>query len=476
MSPRRDRSMNCRLFLGLAALLVSGLTPVTQAAAQSTWEFDPYRIQLLLAVAPQPELDDPFAAQLLDDLSRRVDAYLGAAWELRGQKAEGPLASRMMHALDEITREDLSEVSRCDKVMLLAVRRESQTYLLRYREFDVLTEHWQTPLTREVATTRLLADETLRGLLAAFAPLGEIETVEDKVAQIRWRAAALPPRDPGLNFVPAGTVLQPFLRLMDREGKTRKIQPIDWTFLISRDEGGEQATATIYTGLRSPLARKRRGRVQQLALAVRGASGATRLVLRARTDDARSLSGYEVYAYGPDSPATVLLGNTDRSGTISIPPGPGTLRLLVVKNGAELLARLPIVPGLQPELTARLADDAPRLAAEAFLLGLQERLIDVVVRRQVLAARIKLRVQEGKFDDAARLMDQLRRLEGQQQFLLALDSQQRKQVSHDALVQRKIDRMFADARKLVGQYLDPREVNQIEIDLDSARRAQADRP
>jgi hypothetical protein len=463
----------CLWAAGLMLLALGRPLPAGAALAESPWEFDPYRLQIVVAIANQPRFAGSFSQVLIDDLLKKADAYVGACWVVEAALADRRLALKMLRDPDALTRDDLPDGWRLrDKVIVVAIDSRGGQFELSFREFDVLTESWQPASRRVVPQQALLAEEAFRGLLAAFAPLAEIESVENKSAQLRWRSGALAPRDSNLVFAPPGTVLKPFLRLTDRQGKTRKIEPVDWTYLVAGAAEAGHGTATIYTGVRSGLGGKRRGRVQQLALAIRGPQRGTRLEIRSRTDEKRPLAGYEVYAHAPEQKQTTLIGHTGHDGSLSIPPGPTPLRLLIVKNGNELLARLPIVPGLQPVVTARLADDAPRLAVEAFVMALQERLVDVVVRRHVLLSRLKLRIDERKFDDADRLLEELRRLDGQQQFLLALDQQEQKTVSSDALVQAKIDKMLANARKLVGQYLDPRELSRAEIELDTARRAQ----
>ena len=460
-------------FLRQAALvaIALGCVPARTSSAQSLWEFDPYRLQLVVAVASRPELSGGFTARLTEGLIARADAYIGAAWTIEATPAKGSLASRIMHSLDTFTKEHLPDNWRShDKVMLVRVDYERGQYLLAFREFDVLTEQWQAAMTRTVRQQPLLVEEAFRGLLATFAPIAEIESADDKVVTLRWKAGALASRDPKLVLTPPGLIIHPFVRSLDRAGRTRKVQAIEWTYLVARKNEGGYGEAAIYSGLRGALTGKRRGRVQPLALAVRYEPDPTRLELRARTEDARPLPGYEVYAYAPDDPKTILVGHTDRQGAISIPPGPAPAADITDQGWDRAVG--PSSGGARPAAGGNiaLANDAPRLTVEAFIVGLQERLVNVVVRRHVLIARIKLRVNEGKIDAAAQLIDELRRLDSQQQFLLALDQEQQKSVSSDPLVQRKIDRMFADARKLVGQYLDPREVSRTEIEVDEAPR------
>lgn len=477
---QHDRSIasgSQRVRVGICCALILACSSAGAAHAQSMWEFDPYRIRLVIAFGASPSFTPELAQRAQQAMLDRVDAYIGAPWQIEASIAEQALRWRVATSLDDIDpTEVIAADQQFDKLWLVSVHDDATSLRLKFREYDVLTQHWGPTLEQACPRVEQLPECLFRGLLAVFAPLAEIESVEDRTAELRWRAGILPTRDSNVRFVAPGDLLLPFLRSTDRDGNTRKIQEIEWTYLVVDDAEGGKARATVYSGLRGPLARRKRGRIQQLALMMRHVPGNTELQALSRTADARPLAGYEVYAYGPASPETQLLGFTDSDGRIEVPPGNSPLRLVLVKSGHELLARLPVVPGAQRRLQVRLIDDAPRLAAEGFIVGLQERLIDVVVRRHVLMARIKLRIDQGKLDEAARLMDELRRMDSQQQFLLAIDQEQQKSLADDPTVQRKIESLFSEARKLVGQYLDPRDVNRTEIALDEARRAQAAAP
>ena len=250
---------------------------------------------------------------------------------------------------------------------------------------------------------------------------------------------------------------------------------MEWTYLIVTEVDNGQAICQVYSGLRNPLGGRRRGRTEQYALLLRSPPGTTRLVLRSRTDPARRLIGYDVYAYGPESKATVHLGRTGSDGGIDVPPGPQRLRLLLVKHGDALLVRLPIVPGEAPQLTAVVPDDDRRLQAEGLIVGLQENLVDSVVRRAILAAQTRNRIEEGKLDEAGQLIEELRRLRTQQQFLLQLEKERQRLVSDDPVVQRKIDKLFDDTTKLLGSYLMPQELETLEAEWNRAR-AKTEKP
>lgn len=454
----------------LTTCLVSICVAGVARGAETRWDLDPYRIEIVLAASDQPELTPQLRVELVNEIETQAHNYVGPPWRLEIITAEGRLRTRALAALDRLSIEDLPDGWQSfDKLIFMALDYQ-RGYLLRLREFDAVVEQWGPVVERQLAVRGDLGAAAFRLLLSVFSPICEIESIDGKLAALRWRAAALKPRDESLVFAPAGLVLAPLLRTSDRDGQTKRVQPIDWTYVVVAAEPADAAQGRIYTSVRGALGRKRAGRVQQLGLAIHPLPLPTRIALRSRGADERPLPGYDVYAFAPDSTESQLIGHTNSAGEVALAPQANPLVMVVVKHGTELLARLPVVPGQKPTLTVRVADDGPRLAAEGFVVGLQERLIDVVVRREVLLARLRLRIEEQKYDQAAKLMDELRRLDGQQQFLLALEQQEQKSVADDERVQRKIKKLFADTRKLVGEYLDPKEINRAEIELDRARR------
>ena len=318
-----------------------------------------------------------------------------------------------------------------------------------------------------------LRDAAFRAVWQAFSPLAQIVSVEKKVVTLRLRATGLLPeaaRDRSVVAVAPGDVFQPVIRHNDRYGQLRGVNPIAWTFLAVEEVAERGLTCQLHTGLRTPLSGRRRGQYEQLALAVVPTDKTTRLILQSRTEPNQVLPGYDVYSHPPDSKTTELIGRTDREGSVVVRPGEHTLRVLLVKHGGEFLARLPLVPGMQAEATAQIANDDQRLEAEGFITGLQEELIDLVTRREVLLAQIKKRMEKKELDEAAKLVRQLQGLESREDFDLYLAEEQKKVFSSDRLIQAKIDQMFRKTRELVNEYLDPKVIDQLDRQVRNAQK------
>lgn len=194
---------------------------------------------------------------------------------------------------------------------------------------------------------------------------------------------------------------------------------------------------------------------------------------RARTGSKRPLCGYDIYLQKPGQTAGVWFGRTGLDGSIVIPPGEEPLMILYVRNGGQLLARLPLVPGLEQEAEAVVMDDDQRLAAESAVMAAQEELVDLITRRAVLAAQIRGAVRAGDFKSADRMLVDLFALRTRDQFTTQLAAQRQRLYSEDPIIQQQVDKMFEETRRLVVQYLDPNEIDKVSAEVREAKAAEA---
>jgi hypothetical protein len=146
------------------------------------------------------------------------------------------------------------------------------------------------------------------------------------------------------------------------------------------------------------------------------------------------------------------------------------LYLYYIKNGETLLARLPVITGYREQEKADLPDDRRRLQAEAFLKGLQGEVLDLVVRRKILDARIKKKIDEGKKDEAFALLDELKKVKNYEGLSSQIQNILRRATSTDqgpvpAPVAERIDKMIDMTRVLMQQYLQTDIVRELEVKL-----------
>jgi hypothetical protein len=421
----------------------------------------------VLSIEPAPRMTPACEEDLVEALVSRCNLVFGPTWTvetttLAAASGRDWTARGATPPFDALP----SPWQSYDKVFVVYLAPGAGDVRVTARELDVATRLWGTPRTGEAAQPVMLADAAFRAVLAAFSPLGRIETVDGKTVIIRVQGGGLPLRDPAVSPLGPGTVFLPVVRRNDRTGAPKSIQPVEWTWLVAESASQAEATCRVYSGLRSPLTARKRGRIEQYALAIAPPGGSTRLVLYTGSGDReRPLAGYDVYSQAPGVETTMLLGRTDREGAIVVGPAAETLRVLLVKNGTEVLARLPLVPGYSDEARAPLADDDERLAVEGFIIGLQQSLVDTIVRREVLLLRIRKRIEQKQMEEARKLLAELRQLETRERFTAALVERRKSITTTDPRARKEINQLFNDTQKLIDSQLDPRQIADIEKEL-----------
>jgi hypothetical protein len=214
--------------------------------------------------------------------------------------------------------------------------------------------------------------------------------------------------------------------------------------------------------------------MERLAVVARPRLPTTRVILQTRGKDPHPLTGYEVFVKGIDDKPTELLGVTDWRGAIEVPRGDVLVRTLYIKNGNQLLARLPLVPGDQPDAVATTAEDDFRLRTEGYVMALQGRVTDLVARREILAARIRKRISEGKLNEADDLLKEYGKLESRDDLIKELDARQGEIGDNDALLEKvtkqRINNLMGEARNLLlNKFLDPETKNVLAREVEKAR-------
>ncbi len=464
-----------RIFLPLAMLLTIACCVIGRpqvARAQAVWELTPYEFHVYLAVVPAPELPPEVVDAMGGNLIDRVDSTVGAAWNMTVSTPETALRRAMLAGLEDVSFDAIPEEALAsDKVTLVTISPNVNGFGVSARELDVQTQTFSAAVARDVPQGALLSDALFTAVVEAFAPLASIKSEDGKQVELRLRAGRFPMRDPSFLAVRPGAVFQPIIRYDDREGNPKKILSLPWTYLAVEEADNSRLVCRLHSGLHTALAGRRRGRVRELALAIKPPAKPTRLTLQARSASKRPLGGYDVFLQKPGEKSTEWLGRTDLSGSILIPQPPHLLHILYIRNGGQLLAKLPIVPGLEESVAAFVIDDDQRLTAESVVMAAQEQLVDLVTRRAVMTSRISAAIKAGDADEADELLVKLYALRTRDQFTQQLDLQRKKLVSDDLLIERRIDLMFDGVRKLVVQYLDPNEVDKIGDQVRAAKEA-----
>ncbi len=470
--------MSQRRRLTVLSLALAALLPAAAALAQAEWEYTPYAVTVWIAADPTPQLPPAALDSLAAHLVRRGEAVFGSVWSL--QTAIAPQAAiDRLDAAGQIPIEFLAdqhpEILKQDKLILLRILPAAPGWRIAARELDCRTRQWSPLVVREAGTLAELPLRAWDAVAETFTPLAQIERVEGAQVIARLRAGGLIVDPASAAQIHVGRALMPIIRRNDRTGKPAArngIMAVPWTLLTVGERNDSLLTCQMTSGYRSAIPTRGGIRTQRLALLIKPQYPATTLAFRSRGENSRPLSGYEVYARIPGQEEPEYLGPSDWRGHIDVPATGGTPLTLIVKNGNQLLARLPLVPGQVPLLDAPLTDDEGRLQAEGAVAALYSRALDLVARREILAARIRKQLAEQKFAEADALIDEFRKLEGRAELFRSLDEQQRLVEASDRLTQQRIDKLFGDARRLLtNKGLADDMINTLASELARARSA-----
>jgi hypothetical protein len=492
---RRDGSARCvplpacsavkiRTLLALFILLPM-LSSVVRAIDSSVWQVTPYRIYILTAFEQCPELTPAVEADIAADLTARIEGVVGAPWDAAIVPAPDELRRTMLYRLDGLSAEEAAKVlnafdekakspKKTDKFMLLTVKSENGALQAAVREFDVRSQQLGPTAAATAWHLGKLRDAALDAVLFAFSPLANIDAVDnkEKTAVLRLQAAALPSRDPALAIIRPGMIFRPYIRLNDRDGKVKLVTPQEWTFLIVEEASPEHLNCRIVSGMAVPLHAKSKSRREQIALAVHPSPTPTVLTVKSRTEPKTPLADYEVYDSDLTTKETTLLARTDWRGQVTLRPDEKKpLRLLLIKYGSDLLARIPVVPGLDSQLTANIANMDSRLKAEGYITGLQEEVVDAYLHREILIRSIRAKIEAEDIETANTMFEELGRLPTGKVFMNKLLDEKKRLQTKDSVVQAKIDRLFTDTQKVVEKCFDPNAITELEREFREAKKA-----
>lgn len=530
----RHRARRCYVAaVLLAALTACLLRPGDVAAQQQAWEYAPYKVRIWLATETAGELDQRVRQSLTAALLRRIDASIGAPWDARISEPPADLRSSMLIDSALVTPEVLDTVApealQNDKIILLTVRLNAREFHIEARELDCRTRLHGAPVRRVVRQPELLDIVCFQAVSDSFRAITRLEEGVAKTAIVRIRAGGLVLDRASPCYVGVDDVLLPIQRNNDRTGLATQVVPIEWTFLQVQtpDETNPYLmTCRVWSGKPNPVTGKFTARKERYGLKVKPTAESTTLRVLSRVvkrgEVPYPMPGLEIYAKAPepDPPAETetpvetppssedakgaetaapapkkadtpkvtgdpaeLLGRTDWNGSLEIGQAETPLRIVYLKNGAQLLARLPMVPGLEPVLIASVPDDAPRLQAEGFIKGMQGQLMDIEAQREILKARFMLRIADAasltgeeltaKLKEAQDLLEEIKKLPNRNDLLEQLTVQRNQQIiSPVKSVQDRIDQLYAKLRETLGKYMSPNMVNELTTILNDARRKQ----
>jgi hypothetical protein len=513
------------LWLGLLALV-----PQT-ARGQSMWDYSPYDVRVWIAVDPQLGDAADIAETLRADLQRQASIAFFPDWKVTVEACPAALAVELADPSQTISVDRLrtvelaearkravatqnsaatnaepspqatevestnpqasgseavpkatsespsqSDVLRADKLFVVAISGQESPRLY-VRELDCRFRQWSAPVDRELTNFDVAAEYSIAMMTQVFSPIARIEKVEGKQVTAKARAGGLVTAANSIVLIRPGDILLPGIRRTPRSTSTSEpaktitdVPP--WTYIQVEAGDGKLISGKTHTGISQPIPVKAGARVERLAMVVRRPYPSSKLTLVSRDRLKTPLSGYEIFAKIPGEEEAKFVGLSDYRGEFLLEQNQFPLRVLYLKNGGQLLARLPVVAGSVTNYTLSLPNDDRRLEVEGIVQALQTEVIDLVARREILAARIRNRLEKADVEGAKKLLETYRTLRTRDDLSKKLDADMKRILPSlppgEKLTRVRVEKLFADAQTLLGKFLDPAAVDRLSDEIKNA--------
>lgn len=366
-------------------------------------------------------------------------------------------------------------LKQADKLYVVSIRDNGRDIVLEAVGFDCNGRVRVEDAVRELRNVADTAHNCFDAIKEIFRPVAKITfnaVTDGKQAGLELRSAGLV--NPELNpdsplIIGNDSVFRPVVRRNDREGfpLIGGIIEVVWTYIYVQQTKPygvlEGEMISTFSSIRNPVGSRPNSRTEKYGLLVPVRHENTLLKIAANDLEDYQLEGYNVFVRNAkasidadDNPIDPV-GQTDWRGAIPIEIGPTTLRIIYVKNGERVLARLPFVPGAFEEIDAFLPNDDVRLEYEAFFAGIMNSILDITVQRKVLETRINIKLKNGEITDAEKIFkEELMSLRSRKDIEDVLNEKETQKINNKRLngtVLRKIDDMFARTNGLIKTYL-----------------------
>jgi hypothetical protein len=446
-----------------------------RAADDKAWSTAEYGVCIHVAVdsAANPGIvDASFVPRLEQHIRRNLYPY----WKSEITSHSGGQQSILLRQLDQLDHLKAEFETGADKTIYLTVTATGGGIHLACREHDVLTDRWTPVVAREVRQELILPQCCFELVYDTFAPRATVQIApdNDQRAVLAFQGAELL-SDVNKSLLTAPlNVFQPYLVRTSRSGASAgRVIEVPWTYLVTEDADGSSWNAEVYAGTRRPFGARRRAGVDIVALELKPVASGTQLRFHAGHDQSQALAGYEVFEKAADADEFQPAGFTDGNGSVRIARGDFPVTLVALRAEAQPLAQVPVAAGAMQELNVPVSDDVARLRVQESLTTFCEQMVDVVARRNILMARARDQLQKGKQKQAKDLLGQIGDLPTRANMDRYLATLERDPASHseNPRVQVKIDRLFADSRKMMSTYLTTRELLELEAEINSSASA-----
>lgn len=408
-----------------------------------------------------------------------------------------------------------------DKIFPVAVELTGSTFVISSREWDRESEQMTAVRSRITTDRRAVATEIMRLVRDLFHPVMQVDDARPEGVRLRVKAGDYRPADPGFNQAQEGALFAPFFRYLDKNRVVQKIQQLPWSYITVHSIENARLGGVLQTGVSTPLGAFRRKRMELRAIALKPAHDGTTLTLVPRRYPDKPLIGYLVAVYdepppppakpaatepaagtpatparkdeASPAPATAAaepqpeppkpeIFRSNRLGQVHIPVDPDRpLQWIYIRSGSALLAKFPIVAGLESNMTVDCPDDTIRLDVEGQVTLLQTRLIDTIAQRVTLMALAKSRAKKNewaKVDESLNALKKLPELKDFEQQVTEIQypAIKKAQARRDRSTESKVKNFGKDVLKVAGVYLDKEKLDDFRSEIEELRRLELGDP
>lgn len=459
--------------LPIAALLL--LLPAAAGATVPAWDYQPYRVQIVVVASDMPEMSAANQSRWRQQLCQRLGNLYAPLWDCTAIAAPEALRRSAANGLDRLTADAMQPLAAGkqpqeapDKVLVLHVAWQPSGFALAVRDYDVRTALLSAPANRDRIEPGRLIDEAAGVLGDGFAPIARVESVQGENLVLRLRGSQLQPHEAPM-AIAAGDAFRLIVRVTDPDGATRQAATVPWTICTITAADSEQCEGRLLSGLDRPLATARGPGVERLALRAVATDRPTELSLRSATEPSTPLVGFSVLGVDPERSTTTWLGLTDGSGRLSIARDDLAWRLLAISDGERSIAKLPLLVGAEDVVVAELPAATADIATAAFVAGLRDEVVDVLARRQILVARLAEHLEAKRWDKAETTLAAIRKLPAAHEVAAGLLQRRGRLPADDTSTQQRVDALLAEAQRALEKQIHAKLLDQWGDAIDRGR-------
>lgn len=439
---------------------------------QRAWETRPYQVAAWVCLDGSPSLKNS-ESEICQRIETDCQLLDPSGWDVSAGTPPSQWRWKLMNSsINDSFVENLlaeSELEFYDKLMVIRVRAVSGSYKIDVREIDARTRQIGPTVTMQTEVLERVGALSAKLLGRAFMPLTRIDEVsKTNKAEMRARGIEacvrtemneeLQPEVVTIEnspcFIRDTDRLLPVIVRTDRNGDITKLDAVPFTFLAIDEIEGTVVNGSVFSSVRAPLAGRKSKRAEKLALVIRPGNGTTVLRLVSRTGkESQPLEGYDIVTVEPDD-ITVELeyhGKTDWRGEIEIPQS-DDMRMLLVRRGGRRLKKIPVIPGFREELETTVTNDEISLLAQGVVSGLENEILSLAVLRRIYQNEIEKAIEDGKNDEARRVLQTYADLENPQDLRARMADEEIRLKSQTDVQREKayVQKIFSPLKKIVS--------------------------